>query len=531
MSNSATLEPLVRAVQTHEDGLWDWRRADDHLWGAERFWKLLGLTPQDDYKASDWFERAHPSDTELLLDLLEQAKQDCRPLTLDCRFWTGSGEYRWFKIMASVSQESEQGPTHLSGWIRDVHQQRIEEEIAQLREAAFRQRQRMVAVDCLAGGIAHEFNNVLQIVYGYATFAKETLGPQSEVNEDLDQILQAAERATSLTRRLQEYSRVEDEADQTIDLREVLLDLEALLRPVLDEKIELVVDTEAMDMTAMGIAGSLRQLLLNLCINARDALPEGGGLWVRAERFVTKSHRDEIGWGLAPGAYCRIWVSDSGTGIPEQNLERIFEPFFSTKEIAQGAGLGLAVVRGVVERLRGAITVNSKEGVGTSFAVYIPIEEKLPPTSLDSKAMQTEEPPEHRSTLLFVEPAVGTVRSIEAELLEAGFDLFIARDCESAALLCEKQGPIDYAVVDASLYPCAVAAFGDQIKRKLLVSTRFDPKTMLSSELPFTSDLTVCAEPYDVTTLQTAMEVDSSPVAEAMPDMCSVGALPERTLQ
>jgi two-component system cell cycle sensor histidine kinase/response regulator CckA len=248
-------------------------------------------------------------------------------------------------------------------------------------EAQFLQAQKLEIVGRLAGGIAHDFNNVLTIINGTADLITMGLDAGHPMSADLAQIKHAGERAASLTRQLLAFSRKQSDARDVLDLCAIIADWRRMLQ-------RLVGETIVLDLAADAAQGCLikanqaqvEQILMNLAVNARDAMPDGGQLTVSVDATDVADGRG-LTPAVAPGAYVRLTVTDTGAGIDTPTLERIFEPFFTTKEPGRGTGLGLATVYGIVHRLRGGIDVKSRPGVGTSFVIYLPAWRELAPPS------------------------------------------------------------------------------------------------------------------------------------------------------
>lgn len=493
------LDSLLRSVWTLDLGLWDWDLESDRVWGSQKFCQQLGLNPESVLNIEAVLERAHPADYSRVSDALKRLTQDRRPLTTECRFWTSGSEHRTFEIRAEVSESSAGEATSVSGSLRDVHQERLREEDAEQRKSVFLQRQRVMAVDRLASGVAHEFNNVLQIIRGYATFARDSVGADSDVHEDLEEILYATDRAAALTKRLLEFSRAEDQEGELVDICEVLGSLHSLLTPVIDQSIDLHIAPGNESLTVTGVDGSLRQVLLNLCLNARDAMEGEGRLWVRAERFDSPSRRDDIGWGLAAGSYCRIWISDTGSGIPADRAERVFDPFFSTKEIGKGTGLGLAVVRGTVQRLRGSVTLHSVVDRGTSFVIYLPLSEEDGTLAMpgDPSAWGDQDLGLSGKSILIVEPNTPAVRAVEGCLDAAGMKVHRARDRGGAEKLRRVHGQFDFALIHSEMYEEVEQTLEGVVRERTLLGVGFDPHTTLWESPTGGSELRAVAAPYN----------------------------------
>jgi PAS domain S-box-containing protein len=252
-------------------------------------------------------------------------------------------------------------------------ERRRDEELARAnREMRIAQSRRLESLGQLAGGVAHDFNNLLGVILNYADFVADELEEGTAVHTDVKEIRKAAERATELTRQLLIFSRREAIKPAPVDLNEVVNDIERLLRRTLGEHIELVVRLSPDVPAVLADPGQVEQVLVNLAVNARDAMPDGGRLVidtrvVELDRDFLQEHPDAV-----PGRYVRVTVEDSGTGMDPEVAARAFEPFFSTKRKGEGTGLGLATVYGIVTAAGGLISVYSEPGEGTVFRVHLP---------------------------------------------------------------------------------------------------------------------------------------------------------------
>jgi CheY-like chemotaxis protein/two-component sensor histidine kinase len=293
----------------------------------------------------------------------------------------------------------------------------------------------MEAIGTLAGGVAHEFNNLLQAIQGYTQYAMEGLNPEEERCKDLQQVLEASDRAAALTRQLLGFSRREVLQMTDVEPNGLVQSLTKMIRPLIGEhiKIELLLG-ENVGMVHAD-PGHLQQMLMNLCVNARDAMPQGGQLSIRTEDVVMTNSYCDVHQDLQPGRYLMLVVADTGCGIPAEVREHIFEPFFTTKETGKGTGLGLAMVYGLVQQHRGAIRVYSELGIGTTFQIYLPV--------VDGRSEAYLAPIEEQSaggneTILIAEDDP-TVRELTVRMLQrAGYQTLTAADGEEAVRLFEE---------------------------------------------------------------------------------------------
>jgi signal transduction histidine kinase len=222
----------------------------------------------------------------------------------------------------------------------------------------------------LAGGVAHDFNNVLTAIFGYSDLLLDQFLPDDPRRSDVQEIRRAAERAAALTRQLLAFSRKQVMQPRLLNLNEVIASVQKLLERLIREDVTLEVRADPQLVTVTADPGHIEQVLMNLAVNARDAMPDGGRLVIATRTETTTD--DPTRPGLQPGVYAVIEVTDTGTGMPEAVREHIFEPFFTTKEQGQGTGLGLATVYGIVKQAGGGIYVDSEVGNGSTFLVYLP---------------------------------------------------------------------------------------------------------------------------------------------------------------
>lgn len=338
-----------------------------------------------------------------------------------------------------VRMKTEQGPCVLGIGIDISDRRNLEDQ--------FRQAQKMEAVGQLAGGIAHDFNNLLTIITGYCQLILRSLDPRDPLREKVQEILRAGERSTSLTRQLLTFSRKQVLAPKILNLNDVVYDTEKMLQRLIGEDIHLTTVLHPQLDKVRADPGQVEQVLLNLAVNARDAMPQGGKLSIETRNvrldpgFSSTYPGDRSGW------YVMLAISDTGTGMTEDVRQRIFEPFFTTKETGKGTGLGMAVVHGIVEQSEGHIQVESTPGAGTSFRIYFPrsVGDSHPRSALDGFIRA----PKGKETILLVEDEA-IVRALSREVLqESGYHVLDAADGDSALRVSEEyDGHIHLLVTD-----------------------------------------------------------------------------------
>jgi PAS domain S-box-containing protein len=303
------------------------------------------------------------------------------------------------EISMSVSPIRERSGTviGISAVARDISAAKEAAERQRAVEERTHQAQRMESLGKLAGGVAHDFNNILAIIANYTEFAAEQSADNPAVRSDLAHVRTATERAIGLTHQLLTFTRGDTIQPQDVDLNASIAEVQAMLDRTIGEHIALITVPAGSPLTVHADAGQIQQVLLNLAINARDAMPDGGTLVIEANPAVLDGHEVNMQPALAAGTYARLLVSDTGEGMPPEVAGHIFEPFFTTKPRGQGTGLGLSTVYGIVTEAGGSINVFSEPGVGTTFRVYLPI-------AAACGAVHT--PPAH------AEPAAGDGRTV-----------------------------------------------------------------------------------------------------------------------
>jgi PAS domain S-box-containing protein len=418
-----------RALQGSYAGLWEWNIDADEVWYAPRFKELLGYGDKEFPNAFDtWLKAIHADDAQAMLAALRRHLDKDEPFDVEHRLQTKSGEYRWFQSRGVAIRCPNGKPYLMAGSLQDIHLRKQAQEHLRERDEQLRQAQKMEAVGTLAGGIAHEFNNLVQAILGYTQYAMEDLPESDERYSDLQQVLKASRRAASLTKQLLGFSRRQVLEFACANLNGLVRDHLKLIRPLIGENISIDLELdEDIEMVEVD-AGQFQQLLMNLCINARDAMPSGGQLFIKTSR-VNANGGGDLPTELSPGRYVLITVRDTGSGIPDDVLAHVFEPFFTTKDVGKGTGLGLAMAYGIVQQHRGAIHFDSAVGVGTSVKIYLPATDVLGPCADELDAYEILRGSE---TILIAEDEP-LVRDLAVRVLEgAGYKILTASDGEEA---------------------------------------------------------------------------------------------------
>jgi len=343
-------------------------------------------------------------------------------------------------------------------------------------EAQFIEGQKMDVVGQLVGGVAHDFNNMLAVIIGCGDMIKIKLGPDSPLQKYTDNIRHASERAAGLTRQLLVFIRKETVQPIVLDLNEVVRELEGMLRPLVDERIEMVVLPGRRRGRVKADSGQIGQVLMNLVINARDAMPKGGKLTIATHNVSLDESEAHAHSQAAPGPYVMLSVSDTGTGMTDEVKAHLFEAFFTTKPLGKGTGMGLATCQAIAKQSGGHIDVSSKAGQGTTFKVYFPrVEQPLHPAS---KSVEPWPMPRGSETLLVVEDEP-SVRHLACELLEGqGYTVLPASNGHEALhkVRAHRGSPISLVVTDVIM-----PLMGGQAMAGLLKTAMPDLKILFTS--------------------------------------------------
>ena len=312
-------------------------------------------------------------------------------------------------------------------------------------EDQFRQAQKMEAVGRLAGGVAHDFNNLLMVISGYAEVILTQIDPTSSLHEKGRAIQLAADRATTLTRQLLAFSRKQLLELKVVDVNAIVQDMERLLRPLIGENIELITMLAPEAAHTRADAGQLEQVIMNLVVNAKDAMPAGGRLTLRTENTTVDDNHRRGQHFIRPGRYVMLQVSDTGTGMDRETQSRIFEPFFTTKEKGKGTGLGLSTVYGIVKQSGGYVMVQSELGHGTSFQIYLPLVDG----AAEKHSVATPEVVGGTETILLVEDEESVRQLVRDTLASKGYRVLEAENGEAGiAAVAHHKDKIDLIITD-----------------------------------------------------------------------------------
>jgi len=401
--------------------------------------EILGYTPEEWVAiARDWDQHIHPDDLPIVLAAEEQSHNGL-PFHAEFRVRRKDGREVWLSDMGVIVQGSDSHPV-MEGIMVDITERKA-------LETQLQQSRKMEAVGRLAGGIAHDFNNLLTIISGYTELALSRPQLPYEAHADIERIENAAGRAAALVRQLLAFSRKQVLQPKILDLNKIVLNLDSLLRRLMDERIEMVTRVKDDIGKVKADPAQIEQVIMNLVVNARDAMPEGGRLVVETCNTDLDANYAVDHVSVKPGRYVMLAVSDTGVGMDQQTVAHIFEPFFTTKESGRGTGLGLSTVYGIVKQSGGYIWVYSEPGKGSTFKVYLPRVEDVPEEAVPSAP--TLRPQGGTETILVVEDEEAVRDLIQTVLTEKGYDVIPSLDPQHALQIASRfEGEIHMLLTD-----------------------------------------------------------------------------------
>jgi PAS domain S-box-containing protein len=403
---------------------------------------LLGYSA-DELRAMSFVDFTHPEDVDTDLALFHELVRGAREFYhITKRYLHKDGQVVWANLRVSLVHSAHGEPQFAIGMVEDItERKRI--------EAQYLQAQKMGAIGRLAGGIAHDFNNLLTVILGNCELLLGDIDPQEAITQDIAQIREAADRATMLTRQLLAFSRKQLLNPTRLDLNMVVANVEGLLRRLIGEDILLISRLDSDLNAVQADPGQIEQVIMNLAVNARDAMPNGGTLIIETANAMLDASNITIPGTVTSGRYCMLAVSDTGCGMDAATQARIFEPFFTTKAPGKGTGLGLATVYGIVQQSGGYIWIYSEPDHGTTFKIYLP-QAAVSAADADTKSPLADVPPalQDSGTIMLIEDDP-LVRDLARRVLEAqGYCVLEAGDGVAALRIAAQTELIDVLLTD-----------------------------------------------------------------------------------
>jgi PAS domain S-box-containing protein len=377
-------------------------------------------------------------------------------------------------VELSVTKIMFRGRPAFLGITRDTSDRKRAEEQREKLEQQLRQAQKMEAIGRLAGGIAHDFNNLLMVILSYTEMLQDSLPAHDTLRTNTREIMKAADRAASLTRQMLAFSRKQILSPVVLNLNAVINETAKMLRRLIGEDIEFRVNAAESLWAIEADSDQIGQVLMNLCVNARDAMPQGGTLTIATENITVEEKSIGGHPNVPPGDYVRLSVTDTGTGISKEIQEHIFDPFFTTKEVGKGTGLGLAMVYGIVKQSGGYVWVYSELGQGACFTVSLPRVKVAVAAGMSAK---TEARPPGTETILVAEDEEALREAMCGYLRSLGYTVFAAGSGQQAlAVASQQEGSIDLLVTDL-----VMPGMSGRELAQMLGSLRLDLKTIYMS--------------------------------------------------
>jgi len=407
------------------------------LFVSPSYCTLFGKT-EEELLGHRFMPLVHEDDRERAADAMVELLSPPHSIYLEQRAMTKDG-WRWFGWADTAVLDRKGEVEAIIGVGRDITaRKKLEEELLQS--------QKMEAIGQLAGGVAHDFNNILQAMRGHLDLTEKAIGPEHDSARHLAEVHRGADRAADLTRQLLAFGRRQVMQIKLLDLRAQVQDTISLLERVIGEQITLEFEMGSEPRIIRADARQLEQVLMNLCVNARDAMPNGGRITIAVDsRELDEGFCDAHPWAK-PGPFATLEVMDTGIGMDPATRSQLFEPFFTTKPMGEGTGLGLATVFGIVKQHEGFIEVVSAPGEGSRFTVFFPLIDGSPPCEVQAQSL---DPPGGTETLLLAEDDPGVRTVIEQILEEAGYRVISAPNGEKAmAILDDTTEEIDLAILD-----------------------------------------------------------------------------------
>ncbi len=452
-------QQLAQAQKIAHLGSWDWDLVTKEVGWSDEVFLLLGFRPQSVEINYELISKIFPPDEMIFARrMVEKILKDHEPFSYESKISRLDGPDLILQISGQLVRDESGNPARLLGTVQDITERK------QL-EGQLRQAQKMEAIGRLAGGIAHDFNNLLTAIIGYSQLALTRLERKDFPYKEMEEIQKAGERAAALTGQLLAFSRKQILQPRVIDLNIIASDMEKMIRRLIGEDITVITNLDPTPGRVRVDPMQIEQVMMNLVVNARDAMPDGGTMIIETQVVdldeVYARHHLEVN----PGRYVMLAVSDTGCGMDAATLARVFEPFFTTKEKGKGTGLGLSTVYGIIKQSGGSIMIYSEPGKGSTFKIYLP--------QIDAPVEQVEvlEPLPHRSsgseTILLVEDDE-TVRTLTRSILEtSGYSVLEAASGEEAIGICDQHSSsIDMIITDVVMPKLGGPRMIEQIREK-----------------------------------------------------------------
>jgi len=476
---------LETALEAGAIATWNYDILNNRIIADKKMAQLFSVSLEDAAGGSveSYLRAIHPDDRLSVEENLAQTIASETNYEMDYRIVKSDNTIRWVEARGHIERDTTGTATRMAGVIIDITERKKAEQSLLESEERLQQSQKMEAIGTLTGGVAHDFNNLLTAILGNTQLALRKLAPDDSIRPRLTEITEAGNRAAELTRKLLAFSRRQHLERRAVNLNNTIVEIVKLLERIIGEDVEVAVKYASDLHTVFADAGQIEQVVMNIAVNARDAMPSGGKVTIETSNVeLDESYCRQYPY-VVPGKYVEIRVSDSGTGIDEETQARVFEPFFTTKEIGKGTGLGLSMAYGIVKQHDGHINLYSELGMGTTFKIYLPahnlpIEEKTEATE-PSFLGGTE-------TILIAEDEEILRNLAKATLEDLGYTVLLAKDgAEAVEIFGANREHIDLFLTDVIMTRMSGSEAYEQIREMggnipLIFMTGYSAETVQS---------------------------------------------------
>jgi PAS domain S-box-containing protein len=455
---------LAQAHQIAKIGSWEWDVVRDEVSFSEETRSIYGYSSDGEFDMKMCLERVHPEDVARVQQTLAEAIKNQKSYACNHRALLPDGTIHMIQGCGEIITDKHGKVVKIFGVVQDVTEAKTAQEALQRSEEQLRQAQKMEAVGQLAGGVAHDFNNLLTVINGYCAMALQKQKEVEPIRKNIEEIQKAAERAASLTSQLLAFSRKQVLRPQVLQLNEVVQGMEKMLQRLIGEDVELSTTYGSLLGNVKADPGQIEQVIMNLAVNARDAMPRGGKLTISTSNTTIDQKTKFRNRTLEVGEYILVAISDNGVGMTDEVKAHLFEPFFTTKGLGKGTGLGLATCYGIICQSGGEIRVYSEPNSGTTFKIYLPRTDAVPDLvatpDLESLSNGTE-------SILVVEDDL-SVRGLAVTILRnCGYQVQESNNAFEALVLLKQNPHFDLVVTDVIMPQMSGKDLYDQIRSQL----------------------------------------------------------------
>jgi PAS domain S-box-containing protein len=430
-----------RLIENMPEVVWKADEQGKAFFISEKIERVFGYTPEEIRREGEhlWFGRMHPDDRERVREAYSKLFHENKPFDVEYRIQHRDGHWMWWHDRA-VGIEGNPGKRFAEGLLSDITERKQ-------MEQQLRQTQKMEAIGQMAGGVAHDFNNLLTVIRGHTDLLLDHIGQTDALHRNVEQIQKSADRAVSLTRQLLAFSRKQVLQPKVLDLNAVAAEMGKMLPRLIGENITLTISAAPSLGRVKADPGQIEQIILNLAVNARDAMPQGGKLTIETANVELDEAYAREHLTAKPGRHVMLAVSDTGCGMDPETQSHIFEPFFTTKELGRGTGIGLATVYGIVKQSGGWIWVYSEVGKGTTFEIHLPRVDEADDVAAPSKIPIGVR--RGSETILVVEDNESLRQLTDEFLASTGYTVLGAQDGVEAIRIAEQHASrIDLMLTD-----------------------------------------------------------------------------------